>query len=383
MAVNRGTFDAAGHVHWSAPTFIGHTTSPAIFNDKEWIAADHNPSSPFRDRIYVTFTRFVFNKSTGAYVQSPIMAAYSIDHGATFSDPDILSAPVIYSQGSRPVVGPDGTVYVFWDGSTRLASFDSTWMSKSADGGVTWSPPVKVADLADIRPPGNTAFRVNSYPAAAVAPNGDVYVAWSSQRANAGADYASSLCFSTTGCRASLVYSRSSDGGATWSAPQIVNPALDGALQTPIGYPAPGLPQPNIRRVDTDVAASPSGHVYVSYYATDVVSPWQTCKTFNPKNSMLCEESGSYIDNARLDYYVTDVVGGGTQKVTAQPVNSRYQFRGGFIGDYTGIAVGSDGVFHATYTDTNNVQALHWWFGVDFGGIQVHQQDIVTVNGTF
>jgi hypothetical protein len=312
------------------------------------------------------------------------MAAFSTDQGRTFSDPQIISAPAIYSQGSRPAVGPDGTVYVFWDGATRLATFDSTWMSKSSDGGRTWSPPVKVADLADIQTPGNTAFRVNSYPAAAVATNGDVYVSWSSQRANSGGDYASSFCFSNEACRASLVYSRSRDGGATWSAPQIVNPALDASLQTAIGYPAPGLAQPNVRRIDTffqDVAATPSGHVLVSYYATDVVSPWQTCKTFNPQNSMLCQELGPYIDNARLDYYVTDLTTGSTRKVTAQPVNSRYQFRGAFIGDYTGIAVGSDGVFHATYTDTNNVQTLHSWFGVDFGSVPVHQQDIVMVNG--
>src|SRR5512136_196307 len=38
VAVNQGTFDGAGHLTWSMPTFINQTTSPAILNDKEWIA---------------------------------------------------------------------------------------------------------------------------------------------------------------------------------------------------------------------------------------------------------------------------------------------------------------------------------------------------------
>src|SRR5713226_2644475 len=82
VAVNKGTFDASGKLTWGPPTFINQTTSPAIFNDKEWIAADHYASSPFRDRVYVSWTRFIFNPHNGAYVQSPIAFAYSKDGGA-------------------------------------------------------------------------------------------------------------------------------------------------------------------------------------------------------------------------------------------------------------------------------------------------------------
>ena len=51
VAVNKGTFDGSGRLSWGAPTFINQTTSPAIFNDKEWIAADSHASSAFRDRL--------------------------------------------------------------------------------------------------------------------------------------------------------------------------------------------------------------------------------------------------------------------------------------------------------------------------------------------
>ena len=60
VTVNKGTFDGSGHLSWSAPTFINQTTAPSILNDKEWIAVDSHPGSPFQDRIYVSWTRFKF-----------------------------------------------------------------------------------------------------------------------------------------------------------------------------------------------------------------------------------------------------------------------------------------------------------------------------------
>src|SRR5437899_1022690 len=68
VAVNKGTFDGSGHLSWSAPTFINPTTSPSTLNDKEWIAVDSHVGSPFQDRIYVTWTRFIFSAGTGHYV---------------------------------------------------------------------------------------------------------------------------------------------------------------------------------------------------------------------------------------------------------------------------------------------------------------------------
>ena len=51
--------------------------------------------------------------------------------------------------------------------------------------------------------------------------------------------------------------------------------------------------------------------------------------------------------------------------VTTNPINTRYHFGGGFIGDYTDLAVGSDNKFHALWTDTNNVQTVVWWYGLE------------------
>src|SRR5207245_3918727 len=166
------------------------TTAHSTLNDKSWSSIDNNPTSPFYGRIYVSWTRFIFNPQTGSYVQSPIIFTYSTDGGQTFSTSELIAGNVLYSQGSNLVVGPDGTVYVFWDGDTRLGSFDSTWVTKSTDGGDTWTQPVAVAPLVDIHSPQNSVFRVNSFPAGAVAPNGDVYAAWSPEALNTATSYA-------------------------------------------------------------------------------------------------------------------------------------------------------------------------------------------------
>src|SRR6266516_493294 len=218
---------------------IGQTTSPSTLNDKPWSTIDNNPASPFYGRIYVSWTRFIFNPSNGAYKQSPIIFAYSNDGGQTFSTSQLIVGNVLYSQGSHVMVGPDGTVYVLWDGDTHLGPFDSTWVTKSTDGGVTWTKPMAIAPLVDIHSPRNSVFRVNSFPAGAVAPNGDVYAAWSTEALNTANSYGvDTTCFSSnTVCHAAVYWSESTNAGATWTTPQLAFPALDASSRTAIGYP--------------------------------------------------------------------------------------------------------------------------------------------------
>lgn len=400
VTVSKGTFGGGGALSWSAPTFINATSSPSVLNDKEWIAADARASSPFRDRVYVTWTRFVFSAGSGAYVQSPIAFAYSTDGGQTFTDPKLISGNVLYGQGSRPVVGPDGTLYVFWDGSTRLASLDSTYMVRSTDGGATWSKPTAVSTVADILPLRDTAFRVNSFPAAAAAPNGDLYVSWTGEVPNNGSTYAGTNgCASwlvgatavRNNCHSAAVYSVSHDGGSTWSAPA---PVFVGGDRTADGYP---VTQPDgstltapaakpIEDVFPAVAASANGKIYLGAYRGATVSPWQTCKKPNTPTAVGridCLELGNYVHNTRLDYVVRDLTTNVTNTVSTWPINTRHGFGGGFFGDYTDLAVGSDGVFHALWTDSNNQQQVHWWYGFEFVPTPINQQDVVTASGNY
>jgi hypothetical protein len=374
VGVSRGTIDDSGALSWSAPTFINQTTSPSTLNDKEWIAIDDNTSSPFRDRIYVTFTRFLFNAHNGAYTQSPIFFATSSDGGATFTTPKSIAGNVLYSQGSRPVVGPDGSLYVFWDGARRHDELDSTWVAKSTDGGATWSKPVQIAPLNETENLANTAFRVNSYPAAAVAPNGDVYATWTTETADGSV----------------AVWSKSTDGGTQRTSPAPVFPA---ATQTPDDYPVTQpsggtLDPPSPRSVEDvfpAVAVGPDGHVYFSAYRGDVVSPWQMCAASNgsPENRINCLALGDYIHNTRLDYYVTDASTAVTNVVSTHPINTRNGFGGGFFGDYTDLTVGPDNTFHAFWTDSNNKQTVTSWLGLEFAPTLINQEDVATASGRF
>jgi hypothetical protein len=371
VTVNRGTFDGAGQLSWSAPTFINATTASSTMNDKEWIAADANPDSKFRDRVYVTWTRFLFSPSTGAYVQSPIFFASSSDGGQTFTSPASISRNVLYDQGSRPVVAPDGSLYVFFEGSTRLATASSTYVVKSTDGGASWGTPQAISTLVDSDVLRDTAFRVNSYPAAAVAPNGDLYATWTTMVAGAS----------------TAVYSKSADGGTTWSAPARV---FADTSRKPVGYPVtqPGggalkAPKPagSVEDIFPAVDVGADGHVYLGSYRGDVVSPWQTCASAPPPpvGRITCDTLGPYIHNTRLDYVVTDLTT--TKTVSTRPINTRYGFGGGFFGDYTDLSVGSDGTFHALWTDSNNVQKVQWFYGAEFVPTSIHQEDVVTAAG--
>lgn len=402
VTVSKGTFDSSGDLTWGAPTFINPTTSPAVFNDKEWIAVDSHAGSPFQDRVYVSWTRFIFNPANGMYVQSPINFAFSADGGATFSSPELVSGNVLYGQGSHIVVGADGTVYVFWDASTRLATLDSIYMVASHDGGLSFSAPVAVSPIVDIPPPYQTAFRVNSFPAADISSDGTLVVAWANEQPNAGSAYAASTSCAyfivgttaaRTNCHSTIAVSMSTDGGMTWSTPAFAFPSYNTGTRTAIGYPVTNpdgstLSAPAAHREDMvfpAVAAGPNGAMYVSAYVADVVSPWQRCANAPPPpvGRINCLALGSYINNGRLDYVVTDLTTSVTQTVSPHPINTRNGFGGGFIGDYTDLVVGSDGMFHAVWTDTNNRQTVTWFYGFQFVPTPINQEDIVTASGSF
>ncbi len=402
VEVSTGTFDGNGQLSWSAPTFINAVKSPSILNDKEWITVDAHVGSPFQDRVYVSWTRFIFNPINGRYVSSPIDFVYSSDGGQTFSSPQLVVGNVLYDQGSRVVVGPDGTLYVFWLGSTRLATFDSVYMVKSTDGGVTFSAPVAISTVSNVIPPFHTVFRVNSYPAVAVGGDGTLYATWSAEIPNDGSSFAATtgctyFLVGTTAvyknCHSSVLWSKSTDGGMTWSSPMPIFPGLEGAMETPIGYP---VTQPDgstlnapaahpVESVFPAVKVAPNGNVYMGAYVADIVSPWQTCAKPGPGASgrVNCTELGPYVHNARLEYMVADLTTSVTMTMNTHPINSRHNFGGGFFGDYTDLAVDSNSAVHAVWTDSNNVQSVVWWWGFDFVPTPINQQDIAMASGSF
>lgn len=81
------------------------TPGPGLFiDDKPWIAADFNPSSPFVDNIYVVWTRL-----TGG---AGVNFSRSTDNGVNFSAPAVISsAGEGFVWPTHVAVGPNGDVY--------------------------------------------------------------------------------------------------------------------------------------------------------------------------------------------------------------------------------------------------------------------------------
>ena len=126
---------------------------------------DDNVASPYRDRIYVTWTDFAADGS--AYIYE----THSNDYGESFSARVLVSADSAYctntfgaglptdrcneNQFSDPFVGPDGNLYVAWNNFNNQATSGTdnhyqVLLAKSTDGGQTFSAPVKVSDYYDL-----------------------------------------------------------------------------------------------------------------------------------------------------------------------------------------------------------------------------------------
>jgi hypothetical protein len=146
--------------------------NPNLSDDKEMLAADYYESSPFRDNVYITWTIFDFScgEEGGEYCESPIFFSRSSDGGVHWSEPLEISGsnPKLcrfgnlfnpdedpnacnFSQGSYPVVGPDGTIYVVFNNANSSVEAAAAGVAqqlfvKSTDGGQHWTQPVKVGD---------------------------------------------------------------------------------------------------------------------------------------------------------------------------------------------------------------------------------------------
>ena len=136
-----------------------------MLEDKALMAVDDNLRSPFRDRIYVTWTEFAADGT--AYIYE----VHSYDYGETFSNRVLVSKDspdctntfgAATTQGrcnanqfSDPFVGPDGALYVAYNNFNNQPTSGTNnnyqvLLSKSTDGGQTFSAPVKVSNYYDL-----------------------------------------------------------------------------------------------------------------------------------------------------------------------------------------------------------------------------------------
>ena len=97
------------------------------FDDKEWIVADNNPGSPFRDNLYVIWTRL-----DGP---SQVMFTRSTNGGATWSAPTAIDAGEGFVWPSHIAVAPNGDVYATYHSDTCGSATAPMFVLRDTNGG--------------------------------------------------------------------------------------------------------------------------------------------------------------------------------------------------------------------------------------------------------
>jgi len=345
--------------------------------DKPLMAVDDATASPFRDRVYVTWTTFADDGT--AYIYE----ANSADYGEHFTAPVLVSAnsPLCprpaspthplgtcdSNQFSQPFIAPDGTLYVVWDNfnngrSSAADNHSQVMLARSGDGGASFSAPVKVGDFNDlpdcatyqggadagsscVPEKGATAasiFRASDYPYAAVDPThpANIAVAYASY-INRNSDEANGCAPAginpATGqslyagvkvagaCHNAIVLSVSRDGGATFTGTSKDVRTLPVAEST--------AAQRSTDQFFQGMAFSPSGTLVVGSYD----------RSYGADETAGSSDI-SVLTSANLTTF-------SSQRVSTSSMPPATEFGGTFYGDYTQLAVAGQ-TAHPVWSDT-------------------------------
>lgn len=289
---------------WKAPVSIPPTTGPVNL-DKNWTACDNTPTSPHYGNCYTEVDNFaVFDLEE---------LSTSTDGGLTWGVP--ISTPThAHGLGGQPLVQPNGTVVVPFEGIDGLATISSFG---STDGGATLTNAVTIATIDFHSVAGD--LRTSPLPSAEIDGSGNVFVAWED-------------CRFENGCRANDIVFSTSDDGQSWTAVKRV--PID-AVNSGADHFIPGL------AVDRSTSGG-TAHIGLSYYFYPVANCTVTT----------CQLDAGFISSSD---------GGSTwggQEQLAGPMNltwTAFTTQGFMVGDYIStsfsgglafpvIAVASSGV---------------------------------------
>jgi len=241
-----------------APVLVGRQ-SQTTFSDKDQIWADNASSSPHFGNVYLCWARFQ-GQEKGNAAPAQLQVGVSTDGGDSWK-----IHPIGAAAGNANQAPPDGctirtdskgNAYVFGVGTTSAGGKQAfEVMSKSTNGGTSWSPPRAVSgpvtqpgqfDPVQGRPVIDGIAGARSD----LAPAPSVDIANGSPDGSDATDRIVMTYVSGTLANPHVFFTESTNGGSTWSTPR---PIETGTRDRPI-YTAPSI--------------SPNGtDVYVVYNA--------------------------------------------------------------------------------------------------------------------
>ncbi len=203
-----------------------NTFGQGSFNDKTGIQVDQGNGN-----VYAAWSDF---HGKGC---NEILLARSTDHGATFSAPMKISSSICNNQGPNIAIGPSHQVYVSWFGQTSGTKGQNTRamgaaFASSLDGGQTFSMANVVVGF---NPFGSGAFSGNggrecgdspfNCPTGQTFPRFDLAQPSLTTSRN---DIDMVFMAALSSGQGQTQFTKSSDGGATWSAATPVDPQTFG-----------------------------------------------------------------------------------------------------------------------------------------------------------
>ena len=337
---------------------VGVVANDAVdFNDKELMTADAWVSSPKRDNVYMTWTKF----NTAGH--SPIFFSQSTDGGATWSpgieisgsNPAICTVPAVGpcndDQGSDPVVGPDGTIYVaFANGNIpgngeEQVLFVKCPAAANCANVASWTPPVRVGLMRATHPvgppsqngcPNRQCLPPNGYRAPdettvtiSTDTDSELFVSWADHRNNTNPNCQLGAPNGGSGpCDHDIHYAFSTNGGAAWSATRTITP------RSRFGETAQWQPWSEVTKN--------GDRLWVAYYDRS----YGNCETTGCNDITAAQIRNPTHNNPQISY--TRVTTGSMPNLT--PANNPVQ--AGFLGDYMWVDTDSHGDAHIVWADT-------------------------------
>ncbi len=137
-----------GGLSFGRPVLTVDDNDCNIFNDKNWVAVDTFRSSPHFGRLYAVWSRFI---TSGTVTVSPAVISWSDDKGRTWTPFSLISAASDNTEGVLPLVRPDGSVAVVYDLTVGTQDFEVS--QTSHDGGASWGPEVQIGQFLGVGVP--------------------------------------------------------------------------------------------------------------------------------------------------------------------------------------------------------------------------------------